>query len=131
MNQDVDRALANFASALQMLEKFLATPVTEDRDKAGIIQAFEYSFELCWKAIQKSVVAHNKQVGSPKQAFQAAFELGWILESDHALWLRMTEDRNLTSHTYRAELADEVLGRIRQAHLQCLKAMMQILRAQK
>ena len=44
MNADKNRTLESFAKALGKLELFLATPITEERDKAGIIQAFEYSF---------------------------------------------------------------------------------------
>lgn len=130
MSEDKLRAIDNFRSALSKLEEFLSTPVTEDRDKAGIIQAFEYSFELCWKCIQKTVVEHNKTVGSPKQAFQAAFELGWIREADQEKWLGMANDRNLTSHTYKQALADQVLARIREQHLSSLKSMLTILQKQ-
>ena len=131
MNQDSERALNQFRNAIAKLNEFLRTPVTEDRDKAGIIQGFEFCFELCWKCIQKKVVAHNKQVGSPKQAMQAAFELGWIRESDQKSWLTMVDDRNLTSHTYKESLADEVLTRIRNQHLATLEAMLKVLEAQK
>ncbi len=124
MNADKNRTLDNFTKALTKLEQFLAAPITEERDKAGIIQAFEYSFELCWKTIQKMVVEHNKTVGSPKQAFQAAFELGWISETDQDLWIRMVDDRNLTAHTYKEALADEVLGRIRGLHVTQFKSLL-------
>lgn len=127
MDEGKKRAVSNFSSALTKLEEFLATPITEERDKAGIIQAFEFSFELCWKCIQKIVIDHNKSVGSPKQAFQAAFELGWIKEDEQKDWLDMVNDRNLTSHTYKQAIADQVLNRIRERHLRSLKAMLNIL----
>lgn len=130
MSEDKRRVLENFGSALKKLEEFLAAPITEDRDKAGIIQAFEFSYELCWKCIQKIVIEHNKTVGSPKQAFQAAFELGWIREADQQKWLDMVNDRNLTSHTYKQELADQVLVRIRERHLGSLKVMLTVLQKQ-
>lgn len=129
MNPDKVRMLENFEKAIGKLELFLALPITEERDKAGIIQAFEYSFELCWKTIQKMVIEHNKTVGSPKQAFQAAFELSWIRESNQDAWIKMSEDRNLTSHTYKETLADEVLGRIKSVHVRELRKMQKLLRA--
>ncbi|MCB0390725.1 MAG: nucleotidyltransferase substrate binding protein [Bdellovibrionales bacterium] len=89
-------AFKNFQSALNKLEEFLSTPLVDDRDKAGVMHAFKYSFETCWNYIQKAVESHSKQVGSPKQAFKAAFELGWIKESEQEAWLKMIEDRNLT-----------------------------------
>jgi nucleotidyltransferase substrate binding protein (TIGR01987 family) len=130
MNQNKNSQISfdNFEKALSNLDLFLKTPITEARDKAGIIQAFEYSFELCWKTLQKLVVSHNKVVGSPKQAFQAAFELGWIKEIDQDRWIKMSEDRNLTSHTYKEALADEVLGRIKASHLPELQKLLETLR---
>lgn len=117
----IDFALKNFQDALNKLEEFLSEPIVNDRDKAGIIQAFEYSFETCWKYIQKAAESHSKLVGSPKQAFKAAFELGWIKESEQSDWLQMQGDRNLTSHTYRKDIAEEVLGRIIKQHFKLLK----------
>lgn len=127
MNQDSKRTLENFTKALQKLELFLATPIQDERDKAGIIQAFEFSFELAWKTIQKMVVEHSKTVGSPKQAFQAAFDLGWILEADQSKWIEMVDDRNMTSHTYKESLADEIVRRIQSHHLTQLKKLLAVL----
>ena len=127
MNPDSKRSRENYRRALKKLREFVSTPITEDRDKAGIIQAFEYSFEICWKTIQKIVVAHSKTVGSPKQAFQAAFELGWIKEVDQDKWIKMVDDWNLAASTYLQALAGEVLGRIRSQHLISLENLLLIL----
>ena len=123
MNKDSERSLQNFAKALGKLESFLRETVSSERDRAGVIQAFEFSFELAWKTVQKLSESHSKQVGSPKQAFQIAFQLGWIAEGEHGKWLQMVADRNLTSHTYDETLADEILGRIRGAHLSAMKQL--------
>jgi nucleotidyltransferase substrate binding protein (TIGR01987 family) len=130
MNADQAHSLENFARALAKLEKFLSTPIVDERDKAGIIQAFEYTFELGWKSVQKLAREHSKTIGSPKQAFQAAFELGWIAEDSHSKWIKMVDDRNLTTHTYRETLADEILARIAASHLAELKGLLQALRAE-
>lgn len=127
MENKQHHALEYFALALSRLEEFLQTPIAEERDKAGIIQAFEYSFELAWKTIQKLSVPHSKHIGSPKQAFQAAFELGWIQEEALNSWIDMIHDRNLTSHTYQEDVAEEILQRIRGNHLQHLKELLSVL----
>lgn len=130
MNADSPRTLANFIKALGKLHSFLVAPIADERDKAGIIQAFEYTFELAWKTIQKMTVVHGKQVGSARQAFQAAFELGWLEESSMGLWTSMIEDRNLTSHTYREEIADQVLARVKSQHVVTLDELCKVLSAQ-
>jgi hypothetical protein len=42
----------NFGRALERLREFAALPVENDRDRAGIIQAFECTLEL-WKIIYR------------------------------------------------------------------------------
>jgi len=122
-NADTQRSLENLGKALSKLKEYTSTPITEDRDRVGIIQAFEFCFELLWKTIQKATVSHSKTVGSPKQAFQAAFELGWILENEHSLYLELIEDRNLTAHTYKEDLAKEILEKILNQHSKTLNSL--------
>ena len=47
---------------------------------------------------------------SPKKALLVAYQLGWL--SDEEAWLKMLNDRNLTSHTYREEYALEIYSRL-------------------
>lgn len=124
---EIKMSLNNFKNSLLKLQEFLTEPVVNDRDKAGIIQAFEYTFEIAWKTIQKMAGLHNKNVGSARQAFQAAFELGWLkAEVDSTgedSWKVMADDRNLTSYTYKEDIANAVLTRIREQHYDRLTAL--------
>lgn len=56
----------------------------------------------------KSLKAYAEESGveafSPRDSFRAAFQLGVIQKSPE--WLRMLEDRNLTSHTYNEATTD-------------------------
>lgn len=123
MTQKLDVGLANFLAALNQLEKFTSMPVTNDRDKAGIIQAFEFTFELAWKTVQKAVEKQGLPAGSPKLAFKAAFQVGWIRENEQEHWVKILEDRNLTSHTYKEELANEIFKRIQLQHVLTLRTL--------
>lgn len=89
----------------------MAEAATE-REQSGIIQAFEFSFEQCWKAWQKELKAFRVSTPSPRQTLAAAFRQGWITPEKEALWIQMHEDRNLASHTYRAEVATRLFERI-------------------
>lgn len=102
----------NFEGTLQQLKLFQSMPIENDRDRAGIIQAFEFTFEQSWLSIQKIAGALGLRAPSPKQAFSVAMAQGWIKSKDESKWLRMLEDRNLTSHTYKQAIANEVLNRI-------------------
>lgn len=117
------KGLTNFKSTLKSLDEFLAEPIKNDRDKAGIIQAFEFTFEQCWKALQQEAYEQGVQVGSPKSAFRFAMEVGLIDPKEEKVWLEMLEDRNLTSHTYKKELADQVISRVQENYLGAYKRL--------
>jgi nucleotidyltransferase substrate binding protein (TIGR01987 family) len=111
------KSLENFKLTLGTLKKFVDIPAVTDRDRAGVIQAFEFTFEQSWKALQ--FVAQNRgvEVGSPKNAFTFAMQNKLIDSAHEKTWLEMLEDRNLTSHTYKKELADQVFERIRRNYI--------------
>ncbi len=121
-NEKMIASKKNLALALKKLEEFVASPIEDQRDEAGIIQAFEYSFELFWKTSQKTAENEGLAVASPKQALKVGLQLGILKMEEEEKWLQMLEDRNLTSHTYREEVAKAVLSRIISTHLPLLKA---------
>ena len=112
--------LDNLEHALNRLTEFQKLPVITDRDKAGIIQAFEFSFELLWKALQERAEEEGANVASPKKAFQYALKSGFIKPTEEKEWVKVLEDRNLCSHTYDEELADAVYERITKFHTRAL-----------
>jgi nucleotidyltransferase substrate binding protein (TIGR01987 family) len=111
------KGLENFNATLKTLGDFIAEPIVTNRDKAGVIQAFEFTFEQCWKTLQQEASTQGITVGSPKAAFSFAMNTGLIETKNEKIWLEMLEDRNLTSHTYKKELADQVISRIKENYL--------------
>lgn len=94
--------------ALETFESILSEPFSEIvRD--ATIQRFEYSFEVCWKALKEYL---NEEEGivcnSPKSCFRSAFQSGLLSEKEAGMTLKMTDERNLTSHTYIEEIAQRV-----------------------
>jgi nucleotidyltransferase substrate binding protein (TIGR01987 family) len=101
-----------FGKALAKLREFVALPMANDRDQAGVIQAFEFTFEQCWKAFQRVAVAQGLTAASPRQALQAAGQLGLIADADEDAWLIMLRDRNMTTHLYHEQLSREIADRV-------------------
>jgi len=94
----LEKALKRFAEALAVNAR--VTPIAID----GAIQRFEFCYELMWKVLKKTLLTReNIDIQSPRQVLQQAYTIGWI--QDEKLWLKMAQDRNLTSHTYQEELA--------------------------
>ncbi len=116
--------LDNFSKTLSALELFSSTPIVDHRDRAGIIRAFEFTFEQSWKAIQKMAHQLGASVASPKTAFIFAMQNNWIDPKQEAVWLELLRDRNLTSHTYQEELANEVLERIQTQYIILFKSLL-------
>jgi len=101
--------LTTLRSAIGRLQAALAEPKSEwTRDSA--IQRFEFTFELAWKTTAGCVRDQGLTANSPRQAFKAAFTLGWMADED--LWLRMLDDRNRTTHTYNEAIAEEIFARL-------------------
>ena len=79
----------------------ISNPTPIERDAA--IQRFEYSFEATWKTAQRYLHdIEGVEVASPKAVIRASFAAGLFDEQATRLALEMVDDRNLTSHTYKA-----------------------------
>jgi nucleotidyltransferase substrate binding protein (TIGR01987 family) len=86
-------------------------PTAISRDAS--IQRFEYTFETTWKAVQAWLAVHeNLELASPNSVIRAAHQVGMLTETQARAALLMARDRNLTSHTYNEELADQVYSRL-------------------
>lgn len=107
---------------LDELNKALVTLDTALRarkgDKALIrdatVQRFEYSFELCWKTCKIFLL---KQYGvgasSPKECFRALRAGKFVSDAEAEKLLKMTDDRNVTTHTYDEVFAKRMVKRIK------------------
>jgi nucleotidyltransferase substrate binding protein (TIGR01987 family) len=78
------------------------------------IQRFEYSFEIFWKLLKEYLrVKEGIICNSPKSCFREAFNVKLLTEEETIKALEMTDDRNLTSHTYHENVAEEIYSKIK------------------
>lgn len=88
----------------------------------GLIQRFEYTFELAWKALQDLLNYKGYEfVQGPNGTLQMALEDGMI--SDHDGWRRMAKARITTSHTYNEGDAIEIVRMIYDEYSRLLKQL--------
>ncbi|EHL07701.1 nucleotidyltransferase substrate-binding family protein [Desulfitobacterium hafniense DP7] len=100
--------------ALSRLEEILLyeNPSSVERDAA--IQRFEFSFEAVWKVAKAYLyTVEGIDIGSPKGVIRSCRELGVFDDDSATQALVMTDDRNLTVHTYNEALAVEIHKRIK------------------
>ena len=111
----------NFEKALATLNRFLSYDIVNDRDRAGIIQGFEFTFECCWKTLQKLAKLENFEVKSPRESIIKGMELGVFDFSDEEILIKMMLDRNLTSHIYEESMSIEICNRIQNQYYPLLE----------
>lgn len=110
--------LSNCEKALTKLNEFtqIARQHQEtDVFQAAVIQAFEYTFEVFWKTFQKIGQGEGVTIGSPKSAFKFAFQSGLL--SEEQVWLDILNDRNMTTHTYHEQIAQQIYARIKNQYV--------------
>ena len=120
MKSRLDYSLDQFTKALERLREGIRAAVDElDRD--GVIQRFEFCFELLWKTLKICLEDKGLEARSPKDSLKAAFGQGWITDED--AFLDMLEDRNKTSHIYSREESQAIFDRIKQQHVSHIEAL--------
>ena len=89
-------------------------------EKEGVIQRFEYCFELAWKTVKDFMEAGGVvfALNTPRQILKDAFMAKVI--GDGQIWIDMLDHRNLLSHTYNFGIFDEAVEAI---HARYLAAM--------
>jgi len=100
-------ALLRLKEAADELERNKASDVIRD----GVIQRFEFTYELAWKTTKEyleglGIVDNN----APKTVIKAAYTHKVITHEQN--WLLMLNDRNLTTHVYNEQMAQEIVVRI-------------------
>ena len=119
----------NFSNALSRLKEGIAKyNEADDLLRDGVIQRFEFTFELAWKTL-KAVFEDEGLTGlnSPKTVLREAYAAELI--EDDELWLAMLNDRNSTSHIYNEHLAIEICHNIQKKYILALVSLLEKIRA--
>jgi len=99
--------LENYSKALAQLEAACDKDEYSDLEQAGLVQMFEFSFELSWKVLKDLLFYEGYDVKSPRDVIRKSFEMEYINEDDSEVFLDALGKRNLLSHTYEEETARE------------------------
>ncbi|SMC39564.1 nucleotidyltransferase substrate binding protein [Sporomusa malonica] len=113
---------ANFNKAVAQLTEFIEKPELNKFEVQGLIQCFEYTFELAWKTTKDYLEAQGFAVKSPRQTIQTAFQIQ-LVQQGH-VWIDALEKRNLMAHTYDESAAQEAEGLIREKYYPVLRALL-------
>ncbi len=107
---------------LEVTESGIEPEKLSELEMEGLIQRFEYTFELGWKVLQDLLKYKGYEfMQGPNGTLKKAFEDGLI--ENHDGWRRMAMARVTTSHTYNEGEAEEVARQIYESFAPLLKEL--------
>ena len=130
MEQETDirwiQRYANFHKACgRLLEVTEADRFVDDLsvlELEGLVQRFEYTFELSWKVLQDLLLFKGYEfMLGPNGTIKKAFEDGLIV--DHDGWRKMAKSRNTLSHVYDEEEVMPIINLIYSDYAPLLKQL--------
>ena len=113
---------ASFKKAfLQLKEAMDRFEELDDLSREGLIQRFEYTFELAWKTLKDYNESQGFITGTPRETLKQAFQAD-ILDNGE-IWMEMLDKRNLMAHTYEESTFRQVLEDIRLKYFEQIESM--------
>jgi nucleotidyltransferase substrate binding protein (TIGR01987 family) len=116
----------NFEKAFLFFEKAANKDTYTPIEVSGLVQAFEFTFELAWKTIKDYLYEQGIETTFPRAALKEAYNTQIIL--DGHVWIEMLEKRNELSHTYNEEVANNAVEIIKNKYYPAVKQVYQYLK---
>ena len=92
--------LQNLRKAHLRLTKACTQKSYNELELAGLIQTFEFSFELTWKTLKDLLEFEGYDVASPRGVIRTALEANHLSSNQCEVLLDALGKRNLLSHAY-------------------------------
>ncbi len=119
MPNNLMESYESFKKAYLKLKEFIETDEQTEKDRAAIIHAYEFTFELWWKTLQRYLQDYETVTEfGPGATIRNAFQFGIIDEGQE--YMDLLRDRNLIAHTYKENVAIEIHDRIVEKHIKTL-----------
>ena len=107
-------ALNKLETAFTRLQQ-AAGRVVDDLDRDGVIQRFEFTFELLWKTAKIFLEYEGFRCAGPRSCIKEGVRREVLSEGE--VLLDMLEDRNKTTHIYDEHTAEEIFERIKNRYV--------------
>ena len=104
--QHYEKAFKRLSRAIEVVK----SAPDDDLLQSGLVQTYEYTFELAWKTLKDYLTLEGFEVRSPRETIRQGFQSGYIMNGED--WLQALADRNLTTHIYDNEIIIRVLNGI-------------------
>jgi nucleotidyltransferase substrate binding protein (TIGR01987 family) len=113
------KALARLSNAIEKYGK----EVSDEVIRAGMIKFFEMTYELAWKTLQDLLRDRQRpnSNGGPSVIITQAIADGYITDGEG--WKKMKKSREMTSHQYSEETAEEIADSIVSTYFPLLRQL--------
>ena len=109
----------NFSRAFLRLQSALqeGAEALNELEQEGVIQRFEYTFELAWNTLKDYLEYHGVVLSpvTPRAVICKAYQAKLISEGER--WIDMLTDRNRMSHTYDSDTFEAIIQEIEERYL--------------
>ena len=119
------KAFSSLSADIKLAEKRKLS----DIEQRGLIQAFEYTYELAWNTIKDFYQSMGEtEIQGSRDAFRIAFNRKLV--SNQTL-IETVRSRQLISHTYNEETAKEIFNDIKNKYYDAFNELLTSLEKQK
>lgn len=121
MSQDIrwKQRFQNFEKAFLFFEGVVDKEHYSAIEISGLVQVFEFTFELAWKTMKDYLYEQGIETHFPREAIKEGFNTQ-IIHDGHA-WIEMLEKRNELSHTYNEDVANRAVDVIRRLYFPAIQ----------
>ncbi len=102
--KNFEKAFLQLTEAIERFDKLTTL------EKEGLVQRFEYTFELSWKILKIFLETKGFYIKYPRDILKIAFQ-NEIIDNGE-IWFEMLEFRNILSHTYSEENFNKAVEKI-------------------
>lgn len=124
LNEDVRwlQRFSNYNKALAQLEKFVKKEQLSDMEEQGLIKAFEYTYELAWNTLKDYLEYQGiLNMAGSRDVIREAYKVNLIVNGEQ--WMNMLTSRNLTSHSYNEDTADQISDAVINVYYDLFKSL--------
>lgn len=112
--------LGSFTSAIARLREACALKTYTDLERAGLVQTFQFCFELAWKLLKVYLSRTGYEENGSRAVLRRCAEIQYIEQQDFEILMEAIETRNFLSHTYDEDKAREAEEIIKNKYLPIL-----------
>lgn len=112
---------ANLGKAFALLEEACLAESLNRLEEEGLVQRFEFTWELSWNTLKDYLESKGIAVQFPRDTIKESFATGLVRDGE--VWMDMILARNIASHRYDEKIFFALVDKIRTQYYPALKQM--------